>query len=196
MLLPAKPILSITAVFSMYDLGYEPDDIVVKVSELMVATADSCDEQIDASISEVLRLLRDRMAMDVVFVSEFVDGQRVIRKVEQSEGTHSLNPGDGGPLEDSGCKQVVDGRMPQFMPDASSDPVASRLLAELSFPIGTHISTPIVLANGEIYGTLCCFSFQPNEAATIEDLARLQITAKLAAVRLKPTPSTNACLSQ
>ena len=45
------------------DLGYEDDDLTVKVAELLVATA-------DGSVSEVLHLLRERMSMDVVFVSD------------------------------------------------------------------------------------------------------------------------------
>jgi len=171
-------------IFSSYEDAHLADDILVQVSELLVATADTSDASIDSSIGEVLRLLRDRMSMDVVFVSEFVDGQRVVRQVEQSKGTDVLAPGYSEPLEESWCKRVVDGRLPQFIPDASADPAASQLLGALSFPIGTHISTPIVMANGEIYGTLCCFSMQPSESATTDDLARLQMTAKLAAQRL------------
>jgi hypothetical protein len=50
------------------DLGYKPDDLTVQVTELLVATADASDELVDQSVSQVLRLLRDRMKMDVVFV--------------------------------------------------------------------------------------------------------------------------------
>ncbi len=176
--------------------GFGPEDIEVQVSELLVATADSTDVELDRSIGEVLKLLRERMGMDVVFVSEFVEGQRVFRHVAQAPGVNLLAPGQGEPLEQSWCQRVVDGRLPQFMADARKDPVAAPLLKNLSFPIGTHISTPVVLGNGQVYGTLCCFSFEPSGKASEEDLSRLKLTARLAAQRLesrrevRPAPSS------
>jgi len=67
---------------NVYDLGYEPTDLHVTISDLMVATADHSDDSLDSAISDVLKTLRDRMGMDVVFCSEFVDGCRVFRQVE------------------------------------------------------------------------------------------------------------------
>jgi hypothetical protein len=51
------------------DLGYEPDDLMVKVSEMMVATADESDSGIENSVPEVLRLLREKMRGVCVGVS-------------------------------------------------------------------------------------------------------------------------------
>lgn len=163
----------------------ETDDLMAKVTAMMVATVDGSDENIDGVIGDVLRLLRDRMRMDVVFVSEFVDGQRVMRHLDKSSGAISLANGDSAPLEESWCQRVVDGRLPQFIADASKEPAAAELLPALPFPIGTHISTPIVLSTGDVYGTLCCFSLQPDSTATANDLARLRLTAQLAAHKLE-----------
>lgn len=171
--------------YPLLDLGYEPDDLMVKVSELMVATADGSDVDIDGSVLEVLRLLREKMHMDVVFVSEFVDGQRVFRGVDSAPDTQPvLAAGDSNPLEESWCQLVVDGRMPPHIPDASRDPATAELEKALPFRIGTHISTPIVLKGGEVYGTLCCFSFSPVKESNLNDLKRLQYTAQLAAGKI------------
>lgn len=166
------------------DLGYEPDDLAVKVSELLVATADESDELIDQSVPEVLRLLREKMKMDVVFVSEFSEGRRVFRHVAAGPDNPGLAPGASDPLEESWCQRVVDGRMPSFIPDASIDPASAALEKALPFRIGTHISTPIVLQSGQVYGTLCCFSFSPLDPADPTDLNRLKYTAKLTAEKI------------
>jgi GAF domain-containing protein len=176
--------------------GFGPDDIEVQVSELLVATADQSDAELDQSIGEVLKLLRERMGMDVVFVSEFVDGQRVFRKVSQAPGVDLLAEGQGEPLEQSWCKRVVDGRLPQYIADTRQDPAAAPLLRDLTFPIGTHISTPVVLANGEVFGTLCCFSFEPSGRASPDDLSRLKLTARLAAQRLENRRTVRPALAQ
>lgn len=169
--------------FAPTDFG--EDSISVQVSELLVATADSSDAGIDRSIGEVLKLLRERMGMDVVFVSEFVDGRRVFRQVSQAPGVQVIVPGEGAPLEQSWCQRVVDGRLPELMADVGQEPAAAALLKDQPFPIGTHLSTPLVLSNGEVYGTLCCFSFEPNGQVGFEDLTRLKLTARLAAQRIE-----------
>jgi len=166
------------------DLGYKADDLMVQVTELLVATSDTSDELIDNSVPEVLRLLRERMKMDVVFVSEFTDGQRVFRHVSQAPDSPVISEGGSEPLERSWCQRVVDGRLPKFIADARTHPAASALLNSLPFPIGTHISVPIVLDNGDIYGTLCCFSFHPKDNPSTDDLKKLEFTARLAAQRL------------
>jgi len=170
---------------NIHDLGYEPTDLHVTVSELMVATADQSDDMLDRAITDVLKTLRDRLNMDVVFCSEFVDGQRVFRQVATSGTRPTIAVGESDELEQSWCQRVVDGRLPRFMADARADPVASALLDQLPFPIGTHISTPIVLKNGEVYGTLCSFSFSPHDNPNPDDLKTLEMTAKLAALRLE-----------
>lgn len=166
------------------DLGYNADDLTVQVSELLVATSDSSDELVDKSVSDVLRLLRERMKMDVVFVSEFTEGQRVFRHVSTAPDSPVISEGGSEPLERSWCQRVVDGRLPKFIADASKLPQTAELLKSVPFPIGTHISTPIVLENGEIYGTLCCFSFHPQDQPNTEDLKNLEFTARLAAQKL------------
>ncbi len=170
---------------NLHDMGYEPTDLHVTVSELMVATADQSDEMLDRAITDVLKTLRDRLNMDVVFCSEFVDGQRVFRQVATSGARPTIAVGGSDELEQSWCQRVVDGRLPRFMADARADPVASALLDQLPFPIGTHISTPIVLKSGEVYGTLCSFSFSAHDKPNPDDLRTLEMTAKLAALRLE-----------
>ncbi|OPF63515.1 GAF domain-containing protein [Hydrogenophaga sp. H7] len=169
----------------LFDPGYRPEDLEVQVSELLVATADESDELIDRSISDVLRLLRDRMKMDVVFVSQFAEGQRVIRYVDTDPGNPLLSVGDADPLEVSWCQRVVDGRLPEFIPDARRLPASAALLKDVPFSIGTHISTPIVLASGEVYGTLCTFSQAPQGYPDPNDLKVLRYTAKLAAGKIE-----------
>lgn len=169
---------------SLHDLGYEPGDLEVRVSELLVATSDASDAAIDQSVPEVLRLLRDRMKMDVVFVSEFFDGKRVIKHVANTPGKDVIAVGTCEPLEDTWCQRVVDGRLPAYIEDTARLPAAAELLEKLPFPVGTFISTPIVLKSGEVYGTLCALSFAPHDQPNRSDLKNLQFTAQLAAQKI------------
>jgi len=171
----------------LFKKRFGSDDVEVVISDLLVATADSSDALLDDSISLVLQRLRESLRMDVVFVSEFVDGRRVFRFVD-ANGSAPMAPGDSSPLEQSYCKRVVDGRMPELVKDVAKLPATVGLPAT-TVPVGAHLSTPIVLTDGQAYGTLCCFSAAPNEALRLRDLTALRHCAQLVARKLEATRS-------
>ncbi len=165
------------------DADYAPDALEVRVSELLVATPDGGDALIDGAVPEVLRMLREHLRMDVVFVSEFVDGRRVFRQVEADADHRLIEVGQSDPLEQSFCQRVVDGRLPKLVRNLGTEPAAASL-PKPPFPIGAHLSVPVVLDNGQVYGTLCCFSAAANEELTQRDLKKLEMSARLTARRL------------
>ncbi|MDM0110613.1 GAF domain-containing protein [Variovorax sp. J22R133] len=168
-------------VFHNHD--YAPDALEVKISELLVATPDASDALIDESVPEVLRLLREHLKMDVIFVSEFVDGRRVFRRVEARTDARVIEAGQSSPLEESFCQRVIDGRLARMVHDVAALATFDEL-PTTDFPIGAHLSTPIVLNDGRVYGTLCCFSFAPNHELTQRDLRKLELSAQLTAKKI------------
>jgi hypothetical protein len=173
------------------NLDYEPDAIDVQIYELLVATADHADVEVDERVGDVLRLLREKLGMDVVFVSRFDDGRRTFLKVAQDPGAPLLTEGQSDPLEESWCQRVVDGRLPEFVPDARPY-MAAGTVPTPPFPIGTHLSTPVPSADGSPMGTLCCFSFAQKPSTSASDIKRLRYAAQLLADRLKPAPGPSA----
>ena len=162
---------------------FKDDELSVTISELLVATADSSDPLVDDAVSQLLHAMRVRMAMDVVFVSEFVDGQRMFRFVDAAAGAPAIQAGDSSPAEESVCRRVVEGRVPELVHDLSAMPRDQ--VPELPFPIGAHLSTPIVLADKRIYGTLCCFSAAPRPELVQADLDKLRMCAVLVARKVE-----------
>lgn len=163
-------------------LDYEPDDLDVKISELLVATSDTADPALPRAVPEVLKLLRTKLGMDVAFVSQFTRGQRLIQAADSAPDFTPVKAGTTDPVEESWCHYVVEGRLPEKMADAQAY-VSAGKAPDPGFPIGTHLSTPLRLADGKVYGTLCCFSRGVQAEADIE---RLRYTASLLAAKLKP----------
>ncbi|MDB5846864.1 MAG: histidine kinase [Rhodoferax sp.] len=163
-------------------LDYKPDDLDVKICELLVATSDAADPELPAAVRDVLKLLRTRLGMDIAFVSQIADGRRTFKAVDCAPGFAIIQEGMSDPVEESWCQRVVEGRLPERMEDAAPF-VAAGQAPDPGFPIGTHLSTPVCLAGGAVYGTLCCFSRGVQVEADIE---RLRYTAGLLAARLKP----------
>lgn len=127
-------------------------------------------------IPALLAIVRKTLDMDVVFVSEFVGNQRVFRHVDVPLANPVIAVGGADPVESTWCKRVVDGRLSSFIADAG--PLLARgEVAPSPFPIGTHLSVPIVLADGTAVGTVCCFSFAVKGEVTAGDLDMLRAVA-------------------
>ena len=158
---------------------FRDDDLTVTISELLVATADSSDPLLDDTVPKLLQAMRQRMEMDVVFVSEFIAGQRMFRYVDAAAGAPDIQAGDSSPAEESVCQRVVEGRVPELVANLCALPAED--LPDMPFRVGAHLSTPVVLADKRIYGTLCCFSAAPRPDLVQADLDKLKLCATLVA---------------
>ena len=121
-------------------------------------------------VTQILRDVRTHLKMPFAFVSEFVDAERVFRFVDTSVNPPPFRVGDSAPLAESYCSRVVDGRLPRVIQDATKLPAARELPVTTSFPIGAHVSVPIQLAGGRVFGTFCCFSDRPDHSLNRRDL--------------------------
>jgi EAL domain-containing protein (putative c-di-GMP-specific phosphodiesterase class I) len=116
----------------------------------------------DALIEAALELLRSHLGADVAFVAQLLEDRRVFRYVAGEPGPVAAGRSD--PAEESYCQHVVDGRIPQLLPDAGRDPVAGPLHATRDLRIGSHLGAPLVLCDSEVYGMLGCIRHAPHAA--------------------------------
>lgn len=150
--------------------------------EYAVVTADGASQDWHQPLSEFLDRVRAALGMDIAFVSQFVDDQRVFRIVSVAAQVSSpVAPGISDPLVDSYCKRVVEGRLPGAIPDTAASAEARSLAITQRLAIGSYLSVPIVLRNGEVYGTLCCFSHLARPDLGDADVLGLQDVASVIA---------------
>lgn len=136
-----------------------------------------------ASVDKFLGAVRRHLGMDIAFVSEFRRIDRIFRHVD-AQGETPIHAGDAIPLDEGYCRHVVEGRLPELIPDTGLFPAALALPATQAIPIGAHLSVPIELADGSCYGTLCCFSFKPDRSLSQRDLAMMRVFADMLAVQI------------
>ncbi len=153
-------------------------------SEILIATADTSDQDMDEGITSILSMLRTYMKMDAVFVAEFTNGKQVFRYLDIEADRPVVAVGESLSLEQTWCQRVVDGRLPPLIPNvALFRPTED--LPPLSYDIGTYLSTPVILTDGRLYGTLCAFSFSPSETIQQQDLTNLKAVALVLAHHLR-----------
>lgn len=137
------------------------------------------------ALPRILKAIREHMGMDVAFISEFQGGRRFFRHVDAGERGAPITPGGSDPLEESYCLRVIDGRLPELIPDACVNVEALTLAATLALPVGAHLSVPIRLANGDVYGTFCCFSYSPDTTLTDRDLSVMRVFSAMVAEQIQ-----------
>lgn len=134
----------------------------------------------DERLQDMVHTIRSHLGMEVGFVSEFKDGRRFFRHVDSASDKSPVTVGDSDPLEESFCYLVANGVLPEIMQNAAGNPAAAQLAVTSTLPVGAHLSAPIRLTDGSIFGTLCCFNYEADPSLGERDLKLLRLFADLA----------------
>jgi GAF domain-containing protein len=157
-------------------------------------TADQSHDLPAAAVSECLeeslRVARELLSMDVAWIAEFKDGDKVFRVVDGDAGSFGFWAGRSMPLEESYCHAVAGGALPNVIPDTAAEPRVARMAVTRRARIGSYIGVPIELGDGTVYGTLCAASHRPSELADrdadyLRGVAR-SVAAKLQDIGISP----------
>ncbi len=124
--------------------------------------------------------MRRHFGMEVAFISQFVDGRRRFEYVDTDRPELGIEVGASDALEDSYCQAIVEGRLPELIQDAQTVPVALEFPATKTIPVGAHLSVPLTLSDGKVYGTFCCFSRGANHSLNPRDVEVLRGLADIA----------------
>lgn len=137
------------------------------------------------TIEQMLSSVKEALDMEIAFLSEFVGGQLVFREIKGDAGSFGFEEGGDIPLETSYCKRVIDGRIPNVIPDARTDGETKDLPITGEAGIGSYIAVPLKLHDGRPYGTLCCLSHTADSWLRDRDLGLMEKAARHMVARLE-----------
>ena len=98
------------------------------------------------TIEDMLRDVRETLQMDVAFVSKFSEDQLVFRKLEGEAESFGWQEGTSFPIDESYCKRVLDGRIPQVVADARREDATKDLRVTSEADMGSYCAVPLVLS--------------------------------------------------
>ena len=139
----------------------------------------------EPGIESLLRRAREYLRMDVAILSEFRQGRQVFTRIEGDGLSFRLQQDDHIRLEDSYCDRVVDGRLPNVIPDAFNDPEARNLDVTHSAAIGAYVGVPLRFSDGTLYGTMCCLKHSADPSLDHADLKVAELLGRLIADELE-----------
>jgi GAF domain-containing protein len=155
------------------------EQVLAAVDAFARATSDDASAEIYQPLTFLLAQVRRSLAMDVVFVSQFIDKKRVF-EVVSAEGDEASNvvSGRSDPLLDTYCQRVIDGRLPAVIPDTNALKEARSLAITRALDIRAYLSAPVVLPNGQVFGTVCCISHSVRPDLREADATALRAVAQ------------------
>lgn len=130
------------------------------------------------TVEGLLDLARTQLGMDVAFLSQFEGDEQVIREVAAGVELPA-GPGMRQPREQTICQRIVDGRLPEAIPSTAEVPAVLALPATRAFRIGSYLAVPVRRSTGELFGTLCCFSHEPDVGLRPRDAGVLRMLSGL-----------------
>ena len=135
-------------------------------------------------VKRALQAVRSHLGMKVAYVSEIVEGRSVFREVDAPGLEAMVKPGDSYSLEDVYCQHILDGKLPELMPDTRAIAGTKAFAITEGLPIGAHMSVPIRLPDGRTYGMFCCLSFEPDLSLNKRDLQMMRAFADITAFEI------------
>jgi putative nucleotidyltransferase with HDIG domain len=88
-------------------------------------------------------------------------------------------------LEDTFCRLLIEGSLPNVIADAKSDERLKCLVVTDEADIGSYAGVPIRFSDGRLYGTLCALSYSPDPSLRERDVQFMRVLVRIVAEQLK-----------
>ena len=136
---------------------------------------------IDPSVEAAVAAVRDFLAMEVAFVTEFVGDEQFFRFVDGDGRSFGLRAGASLPSDQLYCRRILAGELPQLLADSRGHEAARRMPVTTAAEIGAFVSVPVKLSDGHCYGTLCAASHVAQLLLRDRDVQFLHVLARMIA---------------
>jgi signal transduction histidine kinase len=163
----------------------ERDKANSRLSALSEVALERASERAPEPVEQVLEAAREELGMDVAFVSEFADRRMVFRKLVGEAGSFGWEEGQSVALDDTFCRRLLEGSLPNVIPDAKADGRVRVLQITGRAGIGSYVGAPIRFSDGTLYGTFCVLSHSPDPSLAERDARFVRVLARLVAEQIE-----------
>jgi EAL domain-containing protein (putative c-di-GMP-specific phosphodiesterase class I) len=140
------------------------------------------DDQV--KVGELLAKARASLGLSVSFLGR-MDGETQTFEVVESS-IPFFRDGQSQPQKTSFCQAVLDGELPNVIPNVAKIPKAKSLPAARWPRIRSYVGVPVVLSDGSVYGTFCAVGFSADKELSNRDQALMEVLADATATIIEP----------
>jgi len=135
---------------------------------------------VGASLGRTVEAVRDLLGVEIAFVTSMDDEFQRFEMLAGDGSSFGVNEDTVIPVEETYCHHVLEGRLPNFIPDVRQNEFAMSLPATEAVNLGAYVSLPLTFSNGEFYGTMCAVSHEAQPQIGEREEQFLRVFARLA----------------
>lgn len=131
----------------------------------------------EEAANDILQLLHDRLGFGLWMVTRTESDNWIV--LYSKDDKYDVKNGDVFRWSDSFCSRMVKGLGPKIAPQ--SDKISSYVSAPIAsqVKIESYIGMPLIMSNGDLFGTLCAIDDVPHSDAIQEEEYLIQTLSKL-----------------
>jgi response regulator RpfG family c-di-GMP phosphodiesterase len=137
------------------------------------------------SVERAVEAVYELLEMEVAFISRITDSEQTLWVVRGDGESFGVHDGKSFHLDETYCKRILSGRLPNLIPDVAAEDRAASLAITEAAGIGAYVSVPVRFSDGELYGTLCAASHEPQPSLGYRELQFLHVFARMIADALE-----------
>ena len=138
----------------------------------------------EMTVAVALTVARERLGMDVAYVTTVDPEHQTLEAVIGNTTPLGTTTGAAFPIGETYCRRMLDGAMPNVIPDTRAEPAVRELAATEN--IGAYVGVPVTLSDGSVRGTLCSVSREPRPSLGEAEGRFMRALAAIVARRLEP----------
>jgi GAF domain-containing protein len=134
-------------------------------------------------VEQALVAAREHLDMDASYITTIDSRNQTFHAIVGDPDIVNRSQGRVFPLEQTYCMRMLNGDIPNAVPDTRAEP-AIRGLA-VTREIHAYVGVPVKLSDGRIHGTFCCVSRQTRSGISPEEVRFMRVLADIVAARVE-----------
>jgi GAF domain-containing protein len=144
-------------------------------------------------VERALTAARERLHMEASYVTTIDSEKQTIEAIVGQTSTPVVS-GTEVPLEETYCVRMLNGEIPNVVPDTRAEPALRDLWATQH--VGSYVGVPVRLSDGSVHGSLCCVSKEPYSGVGEAELRFMRVLAGIIATRIEQAQGNLAQLTE
>ena len=134
-------------------------------------------------VEQALAAFQAHLGMDASYITTIDAHHQTVHAIVGDADIAARYTGTVFPLEQTYCMRMLNGEIPNIVPDTRAEPLIRDL--DVTRELHAYVGVPVKLSDGRVHGTLCCVSRQPRAGLRPEDLRFMQTLAGIVAARVE-----------
>jgi len=156
-----------------------------EAASAVAVAASGLAQETEDILDRLVQTVRVQMNMEVAFISRIEGDEFEFRNVAISGSDIDVAAGVIIPLGATHCQLVVESDAPVLLSDAQTDERSRNLVSTTVVGARSYIGVPVRLADGHLYGTLCCMSSEPSKTLSDRDIRFMSVLADVVASEIE-----------